>query len=83
MVPLLLKLNLKQYKMKKEALTAYHEAGHVAASLYYQHPFKYVTITPNNETLGFVMLPGSSKRIKEIINWDHQLPEMSSILNMR
>lgn len=42
--------------MKEEALTAYHEAGHVAARLYYQHPFKYVTITPNNEALGHVML---------------------------
>lgn len=29
--------------MKKEAI-AYHEAGHVAASLYYQHPFEFVSL---------------------------------------
>ncbi len=34
--------------------TAYHEAGHVAASYFLRVPFKYVTITESEDALGHV-----------------------------
>jgi hypothetical protein len=53
--------------MKKEAI-AYHEAGHVAAHLYFDHPFEYVTIIPNDECSGHVHAPASSDEAIRIIN---------------
>lgn len=49
--------------------TAYHEAGHVAAQLYFRHPFKYVTIISNDESLGHVKHK-LNRRVKEIIEYD-------------
>src|SRR4051794_16369360 len=50
---------------KQQKATSYHEAGHVAAHLYYSIPFEYVTIVPNDTCRGHVH-SNMDKKIFEI-----------------
>ena len=55
--------------MSKQAKlgTAYHEAGHVAASIILHRRFKSVTIIPNEEALGHVASCPMPKRVVEAL----------------
>lgn len=48
-------------------VTAIHEAGHAAASIYFQVPFKKVTIVPDETTLGKVITYGLGKKIRHAV----------------
>jgi len=58
--------------MRKEA-TAYHEAGHVGAQLYFEHPFDHVSMKANGDSYGRVA--GTlTERMREITIEDTLLP---------
>ena len=42
-------------KRKKVEKTAYHEAGHAVAAFYMKRSFRYVTIEPEEDSLGHIM----------------------------
>lgn len=54
---------------KKLEATAHHEAGHAIAALRLGRPFRYVTIEPDEGSLGHVLFRAWDKRFHPDVNW--------------
>jgi hypothetical protein len=61
-------------KRKQIEKTAYHEAGHAVAAFYMKRAFRYVTIEPEEDSLGHIML----KKFRDSFN-----PEIDSDRKIR
>ena len=60
-------------KPKSVEKTAYHEAGHAVAAFHMRRSFRYVTIEPDEESLGHVMYTKFSDSFRPDIDSDRKI----------